>query len=212
MVVEAKAPQVPRQGNMTKTGDRPHHQRPRSRPRKPASSAPVEGLQRVGQPDGQGEVVIHDVEPGGHRRAHQGHRLHLPAAEAKATAPGPPASASQNAERPEADAAYEFINWFLDGWAGAYPEPPGLLQRRAGDRQGKMEPLRGAYWMEGKPASRTSRAPTATCWPRGDHPCDGGSHEQRMGGIACWNAVMDENATWSEVERVRSGLTALAPS
>lgn len=22
---------------------------------------------------------------------------------------------------------------------------------------------------------------------------DGGSYEQRMGGIACWNAVMDEN-------------------
>ena len=31
---------------------------------------------------------------------------------------------------------------------------------------------------------------------------DGGSYEARMGGIACWNAVMDENAymvqKWNE--------------
>jgi putative spermidine/putrescine transport system substrate-binding protein len=33
---------------------------------------------------------------------------------------------------------------------------------------------------------------------------DGGSYEQRMGGIACWNAVMDENEymvrKWNEFE------------
>jgi putative spermidine/putrescine transport system substrate-binding protein len=31
---------------------------------------------------------------------------------------------------------------------------------------------------------------------------DGGSYEQRMGGIACWNALMDENTymvqKWNE--------------
>ncbi len=25
------------------------------------------------------------------------------------------------------DAAYEYINWYLSGWVGAYPQPPGLL-------------------------------------------------------------------------------------
>ena len=35
----------------------------------------------------------------------------------------------------ELDAAYEYINWYLSGWVGRLPEPPGLLQRGAGDRE-----------------------------------------------------------------------------
>jgi hypothetical protein len=39
---------------------------------------------------------------------------------------------------------------------------------------------------------------------------DGGSYEDRMGAVACWNAVMDENDYMvQQVERVHRGLIGL---
>jgi putative spermidine/putrescine transport system substrate-binding protein len=77
--------QVPRQGQHDQEGNRPHHQdADRGQEGRPVPRA-VEGLQRVGQPDGvSGEVVIQSMwSPGRDRGAHQGHRLHLPAAEGR---------------------------------------------------------------------------------------------------------------------------------
>ena len=51
------------------------------------------------------------------------------------------------------DGAYEFINWFLDGWAGAYPQSPGLLQRGARDRQVQDGSLRVGL-LDGRQARR----------------------------------------------------------
>ena len=92
------------------------------------------------------------------------------------------------------DGAYEFINWFLDGWAGAYLNRQGYYSAVLETAKAKMEPYEWAYWMEGKPADAGHQvARTATCWPRPAAMRDGGSYEERMGGIACWNALMDEN-------------------
>ena len=77
------------------------------------------------------------------------------------------------------------------------PQPPGLLQRRAGDRQGQDGAYEWAYWMEGKPATQDIKSPNGDVLAKAGTVRDGGSYEQRMGGIACWNAVMDENDTWS---------------
>ena len=49
------------------------------------------------------------------------------------------------------------------------------------------------YWMLGKPAAQDIKAPDGTLLEKAGAVRDGGSYEQRMGGIACWNAVMDEN-------------------
>jgi hypothetical protein len=38
---------------------------------------------------------------------------------------------------------------------------------------------------------------------------DGGSYDDRMGGVACWNAVMDENATWCASGTSSSPLDAM---
>ena len=83
------------------------------------------------------------------------------------------------------------------------PQPPGLLQRRARDRQGQDGSLRVGL-LDGRQGRRrrTSSRPTATCWTRPAACATAARYEQRMGGIACWNAMMDENAymvqKWNE--------------
>ena len=100
------------------------------------------------------------------------------------------------------DGAYEFINWFLDGWAGAYLNRQGYYSAVLDTAKAKMEAYEWAYWMEGKPAAQDIKSPTGDVLAKKGEVRDGGSYEQRMGGIACWNAVMDENAymvkKWNE--------------
>ena len=91
------------------------------------------------------------------------------------------------------DGAYEFINWFLDGWAGAYLNRQGYYSAVLETAKARMEPHEWAYWMEGKPATQDIRSPQGDVIAKAGALRDGGSYEQRMGGIACWNAVMDEN-------------------
>lgn len=91
------------------------------------------------------------------------------------------------------DAAYEFINWFLDGWAGAYLNRQGYYSAVLETAKAKMEPYEWAYWMEGKPAAQDIKSPQGVVIAKAGTVRDGGSYEQRMGAIACWNSVMDEN-------------------
>src|SRR3984957_16746880 len=93
----------------------------------------------------------------------------------------------------KADLAYEFINWFLDGWAGAYLNRQGYYSAVLETAKAKMEPYEWAYWMEGKPAEKDIHAPDGTLLEKAGVKRDGGSYDERMGTVACWNAVMDEN-------------------
>jgi putative spermidine/putrescine transport system substrate-binding protein len=91
------------------------------------------------------------------------------------------------------DASYEFINWFLSGWAGAFLNRQGYYSAVLETAKANMEPYEWAYWMEGKPAEKDIKAPDGTLLEKAGTVRDGGSYEARMGGVACWNAVMDEN-------------------
>jgi putative spermidine/putrescine transport system substrate-binding protein len=127
------------------------------------------------------------------RRAHQGHRLHFqPLKEgyrAWAAAFGCPATLSGR----KLDGAYEFINWFLDGWAGAYLNRQGYYSAVLETAKAKMEAYEWAYWMEGKPASRTSRAPTATCWPRPARCATAAATSSAWAASPAGTPIMDEN-------------------
>ena len=115
----------------------------------------LEGLQRERQPDGLGrggDPV--DVVAGRHRGALQGHRLHVPAAEGRLSRLGRglrPARARSTGKK--LDVAYEFINWFLDGWAGAYLNRQGYYSRGARDREGEDGALRVGL-LDGRQARR----------------------------------------------------------
>ena len=56
-----------------------------------------------------------------------------------------------------------------------------------------MEAYEWDYWMLGKPAAKDIMSPNGQKLASAGEVRDGGSYEARMGGVACWNAVMDEN-------------------
>ena len=93
----------------------------------------------------------------------------------------------------KADLAYEFVNWVLGGWAGAYLNRQGSYSAVLETAKANMEPYEWAFWMEGKPAEKDIKAPDGTLLEKAGATRDGGSYEERMGAVACWNAVMDEN-------------------
>ncbi len=100
------------------------------------------------------------------------------------------------------DASYEFINWFLSGWAGAFLNRQGYYSAVLETAKENMEPYEWAYWMEGQPAAQDIHAPDGSLLEQAGKVRDGGSYTDRMGAIACWNAVMDENVymvrKWNE--------------
>ena len=61
----------------------------------------------------------------------------------------------------ELDAAYEYINWYLSGWVGAYLNRQGYYSAVLETAKKFMTPDEWGYWMEGKPA-------------QGRHPQPGG--------------------------------------
>ncbi|MDX7950109.1 extracellular solute-binding protein [Lichenihabitans sp. Uapishka_5] len=91
------------------------------------------------------------------------------------------------------DTAYEFVNWFLSGWAGAYLFRQGYYSGVLSTAKANMDAYEWAYWMEGKPAEKDIHAPDGTLLEKAGATRDGGSYDDRMGAVACWNAIMDEN-------------------
>jgi putative spermidine/putrescine transport system substrate-binding protein len=89
--------------------------------------------------------------------------------------------------------AYEFVNWYLSGWAGAYLNRQGYYAAVLSTAKANMEPYEWAYWMEGKSAEKDIKAPDGSLLEKAGASRDGGSYDDRMGNVACWNAVMDEN-------------------
>jgi putative spermidine/putrescine transport system substrate-binding protein len=93
----------------------------------------------------------------------------------------------------ELDAAYEYINWYLDGWVGGYLMRQGYYSAVPETSKNFMTENEWGYWFEGKQASDTITSPTGDPLAQAGETRDGGSFEERMGAVACWNAVMDEN-------------------
>jgi putative spermidine/putrescine transport system substrate-binding protein len=93
----------------------------------------------------------------------------------------------------ERDAAYEYINWYLSGWVGAFLNRQGYYSAVLSTAKKNMSADEWAFWMEGKPAATDIKDPFGKVMEKAGAVRDGGSFEQRMGAVACWNAVMDEN-------------------
>src|SRR6204780_847664 len=91
------------------------------------------------------------------------------------------------------DWAYEFVNWYLSGWAGAYLNRQGYYSAVLSTAKANMTADEWGYWMEGKAAVGDIKAPDGTILEKAGATRDGGSYDDRMGAVACWNAVMDEN-------------------
>ncbi len=93
----------------------------------------------------------------------------------------------------ELDAAYEYINWYLSGWVGGYLMRQGYYSAVPSTSKEFMSENEWGYWYEGKPATGDIVSPTGDKLATTGDVRDGGSYDERMGAVACWNSVMDEN-------------------
>jgi len=91
------------------------------------------------------------------------------------------------------DAAYEYINWYTSGWVGAYLNRQGYYSAAMETAKEHMTADEWGYWVEGKPAQGDIIAPDGKVMEKAGAVRDGGSFEERMGKVACWNSVMDED-------------------
>jgi putative spermidine/putrescine transport system substrate-binding protein len=91
------------------------------------------------------------------------------------------------------DVVYEFINWYLSGWAGAFLNRQGYYTAVLGTAKAQMEPWEWDFWMEGKPAAKDVVSPTGEPIEPAGTIRDGGSFWERMGSVTVWNTVMDED-------------------
>ncbi|MBJ3762002.1 extracellular solute-binding protein [Maribius pontilimi] len=100
---------------------------------------------------------------------------------------------SKNLSGMELDAAYDYINWYLAGWVGGYLMRQGYYSAVPETSKAFMTQNEWGYWFEGKEATDVITSPTGDTLAQAGEVRDGGSFEERMGAVACWNAVMDEN-------------------
>src|SRR5882672_9150540 len=91
------------------------------------------------------------------------------------------------------DVCYEFINWYLSGWVGAFLNRQGYYNAVAATAKANMTPDEWDFWMEGKPAKGEILGPTGEKIEKAGTVRDGGSLWDLMGRVSVWNTVMDED-------------------
>ena len=90
------------------------------------------------------------------------------------------------------EAAYEYLNWYLTGWQGGFIAKQGYYSSVPETAKANLTPNEVGYWYEGKPATEDILDPYGAVMDKAGAVRDGGSFEERIGNIACWNTVMDE--------------------
>ena len=100
------------------------------------------------------------------------------------------------------DAAYEYLNWYLSGWQGGFIAKQGYYSSVPETAKQFLTENEWGFWYEGKPAAEDITRPLRQAWSNAGHVRDGGSFWERMGKVACWNTLMDENrymvSKWNE--------------
>jgi putative spermidine/putrescine transport system substrate-binding protein len=91
------------------------------------------------------------------------------------------------------DAAYEYINWWLDGWAGAFVARQGYYMSVPETVKTHLSKEEWDFWYDGKPAAKALPDPFGTEIVKKGEIRDGGSYENRFKNIAVWNSLMKEN-------------------
>ena len=100
---------------------------------------------------------------------------------------------SKNLSGIELEAAYEYINWYLSGWVGGFLMRQGYYSAVPETSKNFMSADEWGFWFEGTPAQGDIKNPQGQVMEKAGAVRDGGSFYDRMGRVACWNAVMDEN-------------------
>ena len=100
------------------------------------------------------------------------------------------------------DAVYEYIDWWMNGWAGALVARQGYYFSIPENAREHLSQAEWDYWYGGQQAAEDMLAPDGGVVAKQGEVRDGGSYETRMSNIAVWNSVMDEHqylvSKWNE--------------
>ena len=91
------------------------------------------------------------------------------------------------------DRAYEYLNWWLNGWAGAFQGRMGYYHPIPDNVKKYLSAAEWDYWYMGKPAAEALSDPWGNPLVEVGEVRDGGSYETRFSNIAVWNSIMKEN-------------------
>lgn len=120
------------------------------------------------------------------------------------------ASLSHHLRGAELDMAYEYLNWWLSGFAGAVMARQGYYISNPTRARDYLAQDEWAYWYDGAPAARDLAGPTGEIAVLKGSRRAGGPYKDRARRIAIWNTVMEEYnyaaRAWDRfVRRVQEG-------
>jgi putative spermidine/putrescine transport system substrate-binding protein len=90
------------------------------------------------------------------------------------------------------DAAYEYMNWWLSGWPGAFISRQGYYISNPSNSKEHMSDAEWDYWYAGKPAAEDLRGTDGNISVKAGDIRNGGSYEKRFCNVYVWNTVMSE--------------------
>jgi len=91
------------------------------------------------------------------------------------------------------DCFYEYMNWYTGGFEGAFIARQGYYSAQPENTKKYLTPAEWDYWFGGKPAATDILSPFGKVMEKAGNVRDGGALWDRLGNIAVWNSVMDED-------------------
>jgi len=95
-------------------------------------------------------------------------------------------------------AVYDYVTWYHSGPAGAFFARQGYYVVTWQNTKKYLPKAEWDFWFEGKPATVDIYSPFGKKMESVGAVRDGGSYKNRMGRIAVWNSVMEENEYLTE--------------
>ncbi len=89
------------------------------------------------------------------------------------------------------DAAYDYMNWWLSGWPGAYIARQGYYISNPERSRPLLTENEWNYWYEGKPTQIALKGTDGRISVPAGHLRSGGSYVKRFSNVAVWNTVME---------------------
>ncbi|MFY0701747.1 MAG: extracellular solute-binding protein [Bermanella sp.] len=97
---------------------------------------------------------------------------------------------SSSTQGRQKDAAYEYMNWWLSGWPGAFIARQGYYISNPQRSKSYLSQAEWDYWYAGKPAANELKGTDGRVSVKTGDVRNGGSYEQRFSNVAVWNTVM----------------------
>ena len=98
---------------------------------------------------------------------------------------------SSETQGKEKDAAYDYMNWWLSGWPGAFIARQGYYISNPQRSEKYLDSHEWDYWYQGKPAQKALKGTDGNISVQPGDIRRGGSYTTRLSNVAVWNTVMN---------------------